>query len=201
MPEERIGLFGGTFDPVHLGHLQIAETAWRCSSLRRVFFIPCRQSPGKALDEAAEPQHRLAMLEIALENLPWAEISRIELERRPPSYSWQTAEAFAERFPPSHCELCWILGADQWKSIHRWARPRRLASLVTFLVFPRNGDEYFAREGYRAECLPYRVELSSTEVRESFRDGHSAERLLPVKVAGYIRRHHLYGSGSNSSSL
>ncbi|HUF62432.1 MAG TPA: nicotinate (nicotinamide) nucleotide adenylyltransferase [Verrucomicrobiales bacterium] len=195
MPEERIGLFGGTFDPVHLGHLQIAEAAWRCGSLHRIFFVPCRQSPWKALDAAAEPQHRLAMLEMALTDLPWAEVSRMELDRPPPSFSWQTAESFAERFPPPRCELCWILGADQWKTIDRWARASRLASLVTFLVVPRAGYDYFPREGYRAQSVPCRIDLTSTEVRESLRDGRSVDHLLPGAVADYIRKQGLYSSG------
>ena len=111
----RVALFGGTFDPVHKGHLAIAERAREEMNLDRVIFIPCRQSPHKEGRALANEDERIQMLELSLANQPWALVSEIEMQLPPPSYSWITAEAMSELYPRSR--LFWLMGSDQWSTI------------------------------------------------------------------------------------
>ena len=126
MKPQRIALFGGTFDPVHLGHVQIARAAVEQLELDRVVFIPCRQSPHKDAATLAGEQDRITMLQLALASHPWAEVSDIETFLPPPSYSWVTAKAMREVFPVAR--LFWLLGEDQWQTIESWNRVESLAA-------------------------------------------------------------------------
>lgn len=130
-----IALFGGTFDPLHNGHCIIAQQAWEQFRLDKVVFIPCFQSPHKPEVRTASAEDRFAMLKAALEGLEWAEVSDCEISRPVPSFSVETAEWFASRHPGT--PLFWILGTDQWNVLETWKDSRRLAELVTFIVFPR----------------------------------------------------------------
>lgn len=132
---QSICLFGGTFDPIHLGHTYIAEKAARLHGLDKVIFLPCRQSPHKLGKESATDAHRLKMCQLATRNLAWAEVDDFDLLAPTPSYSWRTAEAMKDRFPEA--TLFWLMGADQWNNIHKWHRFEHLAKLVKFLVFTR----------------------------------------------------------------
>jgi len=185
---EKIGLFGGSFDPVHLGHLAIAEAAHTSCGLDRVIFIPCWQSPHKSR-KMADGEHRAAMLERALADAKWGEVSRWELERDSPSYSWMTAEHMAAEFPGS--ELHWILGTDQWEVLETWAKPERLAELLTFIVFPR-GSEVADKDGFDHVEIDVRHPASSTEIRSRVADGRDTNDLLEPEVASYIDEHDLY---------
>jgi nicotinate-nucleotide adenylyltransferase len=193
----RLCLFGGSFDPVHLGHVALAETAWRRGGLERVVFLPAWQSPHKQ-DEAppAPAVHRLAMLRLALAAAPWAVVDAWEIDRGGPSYSWQTAEHFAGAAGPE-VELCWLLGADQWARLHTWAHPEILAARLTFLVFPRGGTPVEPRPGVRHECIDFRHPASATAARAAARDGRPLDGLVGPEVADYIRRHGLYRDAKN----
>jgi nicotinate-nucleotide adenylyltransferase len=189
----RVCLFGGSFDPVHLGHTALAETVWEHCGLEKVIFIPAWQSPHKPDDAPAPAADRLAMLELALKGRAWAEISRWEIEQPTPSYSWQTAEYFAGSFG-SGVELCWLLGADQWKQLRTWAHPEKLASLLTFLVFPRNGIEIGPQPGLRYELIDFRAPhpASSSAVRTIVRAGGALDGWVDPAVADYITSRRLY---------
>ncbi len=190
--KERLALFGGTFDPPHLGHLHIAEEARAQCSLGRVIFVPCRISPHKKEIASASAEHRCEMLRLCLEDKPWAEISRLELDRPEPSYSWQTAAHFAAEFPDA--DLCWILGQDQWAVLDSWARPEILRKLLTFIVFPRDGDRPEPRTGYRSEILANTHPASATEIRRALAAGAHEDSLLHPAVDAYITEHGLYQS-------
>ena len=190
---ERIALFGGSFDPPHFAHLAIAREAVEICGLGRVVFIPCQESPLKGRQPGAQGADRLAMLRLATEGLPWASVSDWELSRSGPSYSWQTAEHFAALHPGA--ELHWLMGADQWAALERWARPEILRERLTFIVFARDGSRPVARGGWRAVFLPGEFPGSSTEARHLLAAGESTTGLLPEAVAEYALRQRLYGSG------
>lgn len=190
-----IGLFGGTFDPIHLGHVTIATAAREAVPLDEVHFIPCRRSPAKSKATVAGMDERCAMIELAIAKLPWARLSRIELDRpgHQPGYSWQTVAAFRNARPGDR--LFWILGEDQWNVIDTWARPDYLARAVTFVVFPRQGRP-LPRPGFRLIPLEVRHPASATAVRDQGR-----VEFLDPKVKAYAERHRLYaGQGSRAAA-
>lgn len=188
----RYGLFGGSFDPVHLGHTALAAAARAQGNLTKVIFIPAARSPHKTgRDQPAPAAHRVTMLELALADFPWAEISRWEIDRPGPSYSWKTVEHCAAVAGP-HIELCWILGADQWNALLTWSHPEKLAALLTFLVFPRGDTPVLPRPGFRHQTVISSHPASSTAAREAARAGQPLDHLVDPNVAAYIRNHALY---------
>ncbi len=184
-----IALFGGTFDPPHLGHSQIAEVAVEACRLEEIIFLPCHQSPHKAVQPMASGRQRLEMLRLATAEFPWAEVSDWELQRAEPSFSWQTAEHFAALFPQA--KLHWLLGEDQWASLDRWARPERLAELLTFIVFPREGRAPQPNPRFRSHFLTGQFPGRATNIRQQIQAGEASAELAP-SVAQYIAAQHLY---------
>jgi nicotinate-nucleotide adenylyltransferase len=184
-------LFGGTFDPVHLGHLAIAQAAHDQGGFSPLVFLPARRSPHKHGTEPAPAPDRLAMLHLAVDPLGWAAISGWDLDRPGPNYSWQAVDHFSELWDHP-ARIGWILGADQWQAIESWARPDRLAQRLTFLVFPRDGIPIQARPGFSHTVIQVSHPASSTAVRDAVRNGGSLERLVPRSVAEYIAEHRLY---------
>ena len=195
--QQRIAIFGGSFDPVHLGHIGMAEEAHRREQLDRVIFLPCLRSPHKPDRPGATPEQRAAMIEIAVRELPWAEVSRWEIERSPPSYSWMAAEHFHSAFPEA--ELYWIMGNDQWRVLERWARPDRLATLLTFIVFTR-GEQPSEKAGFHWSAVDHRHPASSTEIRERVAREEDCSDMLDPGVAAYIAEHGLYSPVSPTAT-
>lgn len=191
----RIALFGGSFDPPHKAHLAIAQAAVAQCRLARVVFIPCQISPLKGRVPGASGAQRVEMLRLATDGLAWAEVSEWELARPGPSYSWQTAEHFAEENPGA--ELYWLMGEDQWAALERWARPEFLRERLTFIVFARNGEKPQERPGWRAHFLTGEWRGSSTEARGLLGAGLPAAHLLPRAVEEYAVRERLYLPASN----
>lgn len=190
-PYEKIALFGGTFDPVHTGHLSLAQLALRECHLDRVIFVPCARSPFKDSPTLADAEQRLAMLRLALDSIradDWAEVSRLEIDRQPPSYSWETVRHYRERFP--HAQFSWILGADQWEQIDQWAESEKLRTWLHFIVVTRRGNRVAPKSGWRTSMLEFDHPASATAIRE----GRGRPDWLPDSVATYIREQGLYGS-------
>jgi nicotinate-nucleotide adenylyltransferase len=185
----RIGLFGGTFDPVHRGHLHLAEAARAALALDEIRFIPCRISPHKLGSQPTPACERLAMLRLATAGLPWAVVDDIEARRDGPSYSWQTAEAIHSAFPGAR--LFWIMGTDQWNALPHWAHPERLAARVEFIVFSR-GNPPLPRPGYRLHPLHADHPASATKIREAITAGTTEHPWIPRQVATHIRSAGLY---------
>ncbi|MCB1232427.1 MAG: nicotinate (nicotinamide) nucleotide adenylyltransferase [Verrucomicrobiae bacterium] len=190
---QRIALFGGTFDPVHNGHLDLAKLAFEKCGLDQIVFIPCARSPFKTESTLATSEQRFQMLELAIADLdfsPNASVSRFEIDREPPSYSWQTAAHFRERCPGSR--LFWILGADQWEQIDRWAEPEKLRTWLDFIVVTRHRSAVHSRHGWNATFLEFEHPASATAIRE----GHGGDDWLPVSVVDFIRKNRLYSFDS-----
>lgn len=185
----KIGLFGGTFDPVHCGHIHLAGTARTQLGLEQVRFLPCRISPHKLGSRPASAADRLQMLRLATAGLPWAVVDDFETLREGPSFSYQTAEAMAKAF--SGCRLFWIMGADQWNALDLWSEPGRLAACVEFVVFTR-GVRPMARANYRVHALEGGHPASATVIREAIASGAVEHAWLAPAVLDYIRQRRIY---------
>ncbi len=188
--KKRIALFGGTFDPVHLGHVHMARLAKEAADLDEVRFMPCRISPHKIGHATAQPEDRLEMLRLATEDLSWAKVENYELTGPEPSFSYLTAEVLSAREPET--EWFWLMGGDQWNALPRWKHPERLAAVVTFLVLARGGEAPQMREGYRMQVVPGDHPASATAVREAVRRGRMISDWMNPEVADYLAGRGLY---------
>ncbi|MCW1915671.1 nicotinate (nicotinamide) nucleotide adenylyltransferase [Luteolibacter sp. GHJ8] len=188
MSARRIALFGGTFDPIHEGHLRIAVEAQRLFALDEVRFLPCQVSPHKVGVLTAPAEERLEMVRLAIAGLPWATVDSYDLFRPQPAYSWQTAEEMARREPEA--KLFWLMGYDQWTALPRWQHPERLAAQVDFLVSSRAGIPE-PHPQWRMQSLAVDHPASSTAIRQAIAAGETGP-WLPPAVAAYIAARGLY---------
>ena len=183
----RIGVFGGTFDPVHVGHLAIAQAALESVPLDRVLFVPARRSPLKDRDPIARVADRVAMLDAAISGEPRFALSRVELERDGVSYTVDTLEALR-----SEGDLFLILGSDALAELARWRRPDRIRELATILVAARPGaPEPDPAHQARVFDAP-QLDISSRELRARAARGMSLRYLVPDAVWEHIRKRGLY---------
>ncbi len=190
MPQPRkIALFGGTFDPVHLGHLHLATLAKDSLGLDQLRFLPCQISPHKLGSSPASAADRYEMLRLATAKIPWALVDDYELHREGPSYSYQTAEAMAARFPEA--QLYWIMGSDQWAALPDWKHPEILADLCEFIVFAR-GEIPQAREGYRMQVITDEHPAAASEIRQAIFENRIPPPWLHPAVAAWIKERQLY---------
>jgi nicotinate-nucleotide adenylyltransferase len=188
----RIGLYGGTFDPVHLGHLLVAMAAMEELALDQLNFIPAAQSPFKPGTTPTPAPLRLRMLRLALAGFCRARVDTQELDRGGISYSVDTALGYRQRHPEA--ELLWLIGADHVGSLPRWRDAESLARLVEFVAIPRPGIPMMELPPpYRIRQLRgFPLELSASQIRERARQGASLEPLVPAPVAQVIRSEQLY---------
>jgi nicotinate-nucleotide adenylyltransferase len=187
----RIALFGGTFDPIHLGHLEIARRAKELLELDEVRFLPCHTSPHKMGVASAPAADRLEMVRAAIQRLPWAVVDDFDLSRPAPSYSYETAEEMARRFPEAR--LFWLMGADQWRALPQWKKPERLAELVEFIVFARDGKPE-SHAGWTMHFLAGTHPASATAIRQALADGQTGLPWLVPEVEQLIRQRRLYAA-------
>jgi nicotinate-nucleotide adenylyltransferase len=189
----RLGIYGGTFDPVHTGHLLLARDALEQLKLDAVLFVPCGQSPFKARKPYTSDLRRVALLRLALKSEPRFWLSRCELDRPAPSYSYDTAVEIRESFP--RAKLFWLIGADQMTALDQWHRAAELRRLVTFVLLPR-AETGAAEPSVTVLGLPRprRVDISATEIRYRVKSRLPIDHLVPAPVAAYIQRHGLYRS-------
>lgn len=191
----KIGFMGGSFDPVHFGHLVAAQDALERGGLDRLVFVPAAQAPLKPGAVQASAEARLGMLRAALADDARFGISEYEAAKGGVSYTIDTVRHLRGRFPGD--ELAWVIGADQVERLHLWREIGELASLVEFIVLARPGWAVSDRRdipGLRLRwCEGHLLELSSTEVRERVRAGLPVDWMVPHRTAGYIRENRLYG--------
>jgi nicotinate-nucleotide adenylyltransferase len=196
----RVGVLGGTFDPVHIGHLVLAEHARDGLALDTVLFVPAGEPWRKADRAITPPEHRLAMLRLAIEDNDAFGISDIELRRSGPTYTADTLAALAgERLDD---EFWFILGADALADVKHWHEPERIAQHAMLAVAPRRGvAPDVASVGVPALAdrivtfdMPP-VDPTSTAIRARVASGQSIRYLVPPPVDAYIREHRLYGAG------
>ena len=190
----RIGFLGGSFDPVHYGHLIAAQDAFEQHALDRVIFVPAAQAPLKAVETRTAAADRLAMVEAAITGDERFGVSDLEVREGGVSYTIDSARHFRAQFPTD--ELFWIIGGDQLPNLHLWREIEALARLVNFI--------FLERPGYPRKAVPqipglnllrcdgHLVEVSSTELRSRAGRGLSLDYFVPRNAVRYIQERGLY---------
>ena len=198
-------VFGGTFDPVHFGHIGLADYLLKAGHAGRVVFLPAPHPPHKSGLEPASFADRVAMLRAAIGDHPGMSVNELEAERQGPSYTVETLDILKRRFPEE--KFVWVIGSDSLNQLHLWYEAERLVRENRFLVYPRPGAEadlpllrlVWPEElagKLRASVLTGapEFETSSTEVRERFagQGADACRDMIPAVVLDYIEKHHLY---------
>lgn len=200
-----IGILGGTFDPIHYGHLAIAEDARVTLGLDRVLFVPAAQQPLKYGQHAAPATHRLAMVQLACESNPAFQVSTVEIERAGVSYTVTTLEALRAQ---TAVELFFILGVDALADLPKWHRANDIARFAHLVAVGRPESDLDLAllqravpsiEGRVHMLEGPQIELSSTALRQRIGAGRSLRYLVPDNVIAYIERHELYRNVQPSS--
>ncbi len=188
----RLGLFGGSFNPVHLGHLLVARAALEELDLDRVFFIPAAQSPFKPRVRLARGDQRLCLLRLALAGQNKCEIDDQEIRRGGVSYTIATVRDYSKRFPEA--TLFYLVGSDLVWQLPKWRKAEQMAGLVEFVVIPRPGEKApLLPPPYRMRALRgFPLGVSSSQLRERVRSGQPVDWLTPPAVAQFISRNGLY---------
>ncbi|CUS78778.1 nicotinate-nucleotide adenylyltransferase [Candidatus Kryptonium thompsonii] len=192
----RVGIFGGTFNPPHIGHLIVAEFIREEANLDKIIFIPCASPPHKQspeyLSQMASSQHRFEMVKIAIKGNPFFEVSDIEIKRGGISYTVETVSYLVEKFPKYDFYL--LIGADQFEEFHTWRDPDEIVKKVHLLVFNRYG--YVIPESKFSPFAKFitipNIDISASAIRERVRAGKSIRYLVPSEVEEYIYANGLY---------
>lgn len=204
----RIGILGGSFDPVHWGHLQVAQQALRQVSLSQVIWVPSGSPPHKPIG-MAHISHRVAMIRAAIANYPACSVSDVEADSVGLSYAIEALLHLQARYPNS--EWYWILGADTFQTLPRWYRWTELAQACQWLVAPRSSAndacvQAMVRLAERQVALRWQwldmplVDLSSRQIRQRCHLRQSIADLVPAVVQQYIGQHRLYGEPQTSEA-
>lgn len=196
----RLGVFGGTFDPIHVGHLFIAEEARTRLDLDQVLFIPTGEPPHRADEPEASAPDRLAMVRLAITGNPRFEASALEVEREGPSYTVDTLRVLKEQRPG--VELFFIVGMDSLSDLPKWHDPAGIVELACLVAVERGGHEEAdtraieaaipAAKGRVVVLRSPELEISATELRLRIAQGRSIRYLVPDPVIAYIEAHGLY---------
>lgn len=200
----KLGILGGTFDPPHVGHLILAEEARQALGLQQVLFVPAGEPWRKAGRQLSPPEHRLAMVRLAVGDNSDFDVATLEIERKGPSYTAETLAALQQQLPDDG-EFFFIVGQDSLADLPHWRQPERIVSLARLAVARRSAWEAAEADALEKDLpgisqrlvwldMP-RIDISSTAVRERVRQGLSIRYWVPPAVEEYIRRHGLYVGG------
>jgi len=182
---QKIGIYGGTFDPVHHAHLILARLALERFALERIVFVPTRLSPHKNA-AVATPEARLQMLRSAIEGEAQFEVNDCELQREPPSYTIDTVEKLRQKYQGAHLFL--LIGDDNLAGLPSWRGFEDLRHMVTFIVLQRA----FTPVAHEYLSVDRRIDISATEIRNRIASGRSIQYLVPRSVEQIIRTRGLY---------
>ena len=190
----RVGLFGGTFDPIHNAHLEVARQSLAQMDLRKVILIPSKHPPHKSEEGMTGAKTRYEMVKIAIEGRENLEVSQVEINRKGPSYTIDTLKEMKEVYG----KIAFIVGADNLINIDTWKKPEELLTSCPFIVAPRGGilEGDFHKGIFEGKDLRFlnmsEISLSSTEVRERIIEGQPVDGMVPEKVQDFIRQRNLY---------
>lgn len=195
----RIGLLGGTFNPIHLAHLTMAEQAYKQFSLDEMWLVPAKIPPHKR-DQVFSDTHRLNMLRLAISEHPSLSLHLYEFLKEGVSYTVETLKAFHKMYPDT--EFYYLMGEDSLKDFDKWYHPEEISSLATIIVAPRSedSDAFLAlltrRRKEYGNAFPVlsmpQIPISSTGIRSGMKDGDSMLSSVPEKVYEYMKEHQLY---------
>lgn len=198
---KRVGIMGGTFNPVHIGHLLIAEQSYHEYDLDYVVFMPAGRPPHKQNEEILDNASRLAMLSLATRDVPYFRVSDYELNKHGLSYTWETLMYYTQKNKDT--DYYFIMGADSVQNIETWCHPEKILAMAHILAAVRDdtdvaalqkrADELVRRYNARISLLGApEMDISSRELRERIARGASIRFMVPEKVRSYIEFHHLY---------
>jgi len=191
----RIGIMGGTFNPIHYGHLVSASEVCNKFKLDKVIFIPSALNPLKNASNLADAPHRLKMIKLAVADNPWFEASNIEIKKGGASYTINTIKALMKKYGKD-TNIYFIIGADAFLEINRWASPDELLRMCKFIVTTRPGyDIERAKQVFKNHTEIMEItslKISSSDIRKRITSGNPIKYLLPEKVKDYIQKHRLY---------
>jgi nicotinate-nucleotide adenylyltransferase len=202
--EEKIGIYGGTFDPIHFGHLNLAIEIMEFHGLDEVWFCPAQKNPHKQEIQSASPEHRLKMLEIALGPLPQFKIITLELQRSGPSYTIDTLRNLkaGEKNTPHPRQFFLIMGEDSVQDFFSWREPQEILRLAPPLIAKRfvtdqtwealKGDPEIKAALLKGLTPTHIMEISATLVRQRIHQGLYVGHWVPAKVVDYIYQNQLY---------
>ena len=188
----KLGIYGGSFDPVHLGHLLVAQAAVEELGLDRIFFVPAAQSPFKPDSQPAPDAVRLQLLRLALAGKTNCEIDEQEIQRGGTSYTIDTLRDYAKRFPGA--ELFYLIGADNVAKLTEWREAMELARLAEFIVVPRPGGTtaHFTAPFHGRVLKGFPFGVSSSQIRARVKKNLTVENLVPPAVAEAMRATNAY---------
>ena len=192
-PENGLAILGGTFDPVHLGHLFLAQDAIEALRLERVLFVPAARNPLKANRPEATDVQRLEMLQLALRSDRRFLLDDLEIRAGGSSYSIDTVRILRRRYPD--IKLYWVIGSDELQQLWKWRRIDELLKLVDFISLSRPGYSRIAPclAGLKVhEIYGHAIDVSASDIRNRVKEGLQVSLFLPPKVWHYIRYHGLY---------
>lgn len=197
---QKIGIMGGTFDPIHYGHLLIAQSAAEEFALDQVLFLPTGRSPHKSEKDVTEPQIRCEMVRIALEDNPKFELSMLEAKNTEVNYTYASLQKLKQIYPKA--QLYFIMGEDSLDDFPTWKKPEEICRLSTVLVAVRNDKGFGISDKIAEIAQMYQADMhmlhapnfsvSSHDIRQRIHENKSVRYMLPDKVTEYIVQHDLY---------
>lgn len=193
MSKSKIGIFPGSFNPIHVGHLVLANYMREFTYLDEVWFVVSPQNPLKKVGSLLEDDIRLRMTQLALTNFENLSVSDIEFSLPRPSYTFNTLEKLRATYPEKEFTL--LIGSDNWTTFHKWKNYKRLLEKYSIIIYPRLGHTVTL-----SESIPNSVqlvdapimEISSTFIRESIKNGKNIQAFLPARVYDFIQENRLY---------
>ena len=199
---KRIGIIGGTFDPIHYGHLLLAEQAWEAADLDQVIFVPARTSPYKKNQSTTAPTLRLEMVELAIADHAGFTVSDVELNGPEISYTIRTLDTFQQELGPE-CSIYFICGTDAFLSMESWKEAASIWKNYTLIVGARPRYKDASRKElirklesmYEARIIEVqmpKIDISSSDIKSRVRNGKSIRYLLPPAVLQFVRDHGMY---------
>lgn len=189
----KVGIFGGTFDPIHNGHLITTQSVRELRNLDKIIFVPSFVSPHKPNIKSASPKHRLNMIKLAIEGIDFFDYSEYEIDKGGISYTVDTLQEFKKRYN----ELEFIIGYDNIFTFHTWKNPDEILELAKIIVLkrkssiPRSFIDKFVKAATFVQTRG--IEISATDIRERVKKGMPINFLVPEKVKEYIYKNNLYG--------